>query len=124
MGGVVHCPGMLHCTHVPEKHTPCAHCVLSAFGGLDGEPIVQMSLVHSSASTGRSPLFATIFSLPPPSHCRSLQSPTFCCAGGNGVLFGVKLYPHTLLTHVRVLQKSSTPGQSVGIRQPTQLPLP
>src|SRR5439155_22511780 len=77
---------------------------------------------HCSLSTGTSPSFGCVVTLPLPSHTLSLQSPS-CCTLVN-VPDAVLLTPQLPPLHVRWWQSVSVPGQSFGVTQPTQLPLP
>jgi hypothetical protein len=81
-GGCGHSLAVLHCTHapMPSQYFEPEHTVSIAEGGFAGTPFEQTSSVHSTPSTGLSPLSATLFVAPFPSHTTFWQSPALCAA--------------------------------------------
>jgi hypothetical protein len=105
-------------TPAPLQMPPPPHGVLSGSNGLEGTPAVQTSFVQMLLSTGTSTLSGLLMVLPWPSHSMTLQSFDIWPVG-RLVPIAVKLNPHIPPVHVRALQKSSVPAQSVGAMQPT-----
>ena len=81
-GGCGHSLAVLHCTHapMPSQYFEPEHTVSIAEGGFAGTPFEQTSSVHSTPSTGLSPLSATLLVAPFPSHTTFWQSPALCAA--------------------------------------------
>jgi hypothetical protein len=106
-------------------HTNGLVAVSQATPGLgvcDGTPLVQMSFVHTVASTGLSPSSTMLLVPPAPSHTTCWQSPESCAL--TGVMSGVNAVVHTKFTHAGCWQSSFVPGHSLSCAHSRQVPLP
>ena len=115
-----------HSTHVPlalQSLPPLSLQALPcAFGGFDGTPELQASLVHCLPSTGRSVSSATVVEPPIPSQTAFLQSPAVCDA--SGVPCGAVVMLHAPALQIAVAHTVPVGGQSLAARQATHAPAP